>query len=462
MAFWDSIVDWATSGDNADAKKLQESIYGNLRGVVDKGAPAAFGKNLWTGAGGTTLDAWRDAMTAANNPAYMQGVNSSLGFGNNLLSHNGFGGGQGNDVRDVRNVGDAYGNLGDHGGLTDGQSRQQHDLGDVSGDYARLGDHNGLTGGQSHNINTMNGVGNSFAGLGDNNGLTTSQGRNQTNLGGIGQGYAGLSNAYAQDAPGYQHLRDTLKDDTLASVNASFGGSGRLGSGLNISSAARGVGDTLANLDYGNFQNNVNNRYRSLDSQAGIQNNLFANSQAGVGNQFNAYNGQLGAANSAFNAGQQGVNNQFNSLAGRSATDQGIFNNSQTGVNNQFGALAGRLGADGQAFGMDQQGINNQFGAAAALPGMYDNLMRPSQTEGAIGAARDADRAGARAGEFDLYNRKNFNQLDWYNRVAGVGSTAAGGVPTTGNNTPGLLQVAGAAMSAVPWWQKVSTAGAGA
>ncbi len=89
-------------------------------------------------------------------------------------------------------------------------------------------------------------------------------------FGGLGKTYGDLGKAYDPNSEAYQTLRQGVTDDTLASVNSMFGGSGRLGSGLNYTSAAKGLGSALAGLDYGNMQNDINNRFRAADSQAGI------------------------------------------------------------------------------------------------------------------------------------------------------------------------------------------------
>ncbi len=215
--------------------------------------------------------------------------------------------------------------------------------------------------GQRAAQDSLGGVFSGYGQLGDNNGLTGGQGSAMTGNAGLGGQYAGLGGAYEQDAPGYQALRNKLTDDTLTGVGSLFASNGRYGSDIMGESAAEGLGNALAGLDYGNFQNNVNNQYRSLDSQRGIYGDT--------------------------------------------------FNMGQTGVGNQMGALAGQAGTAGQQFGMGQTALGNQQGAIDAL--------------GQIGAAQDANAQGARLGDADLYDRKHNAELDRLLKIgAGFGGGA--------------------------------------
>lgn len=135
------------------------------------------------------------------------------------------------------------------------------------------------------------------------NGFGPGQQAAMTGLGGLGSQYAGLGSAYEQDAPGYQALRSKLRDDTATGIYADFNNSGLFGSDANMESAGEGIASALAGLDYGNFQNNVNNQYRSLDSQRGIFGDQFGMGQQALTNEQNAVGllGQVGSAQDANN-----------------------------------------------------------------------------------------------------------------------------------------------------------------
>jgi len=132
-------------------------------------------------------------------------------------------------------------------------------------------------------------------------GFNAPQSGAMSTLGGVRSGYAGLSNAYAQDAPGYQTMRQNLMDDAVKNVGAGFNASGRFGGGSYIDSATESAVNAIAPLDYQNFQNNVNNQYRSLDSQAGIASSLFGMGQQGIANRAGAIGalGGIGASQDA-------------------------------------------------------------------------------------------------------------------------------------------------------------------
>lgn len=121
-------------------------------------------------------------------------------------------------------------------------------------------------------------------------GLTGGQKSALMNTTALGGQYAGLADAYGQDAPGYQALRDKVSNDTLSSVNSVFNNSGRFGGGSNAKAAGEGVSSALSGLDYTNFTNDINNRYRSLDSQHGVNSDIFNMDQTGVGNAQTAAN----------------------------------------------------------------------------------------------------------------------------------------------------------------------------
>jgi len=159
--------------------------------------------------------------------------------------------------------------------------------------------------------NQGSGVANNLIGSG---GFNSTQTGAMGTLRGLDSGYAGLSSAYDQNAPGYSTLRSNLMDDAVKNVGAGFVNSGRFGGGSYIDTATKSAVDAVAPLDYTNFQNDINNRYRSLDSRAGLGQALFGMGQQGIANQ-NAAVSALGAIGSAQDAdmlaARQGENDLF-------------------------------------------------------------------------------------------------------------------------------------------------------
>jgi hypothetical protein len=341
---------------DSQAKQIGDQFTGRIGDMLDQGPPGFYNRSMYTGAGNTTRRAWR----------------LGTDFNQDLIAG---------------------------GGLTGGQRDAMGDLGQVDNGYAGLGRGNGLSNGQDAAMRGVRGVGDQYGRLASGNGLSNGQDRAVRNMRGLGGEYADLGEAYDPNSEAYQTLRQGITDDTLGSVNSMFGGSGRLGSGLNYTAASKGLGNALAGLDYSNMQNDINNQYRSLDSRQGVYGNVFNMGQQGIDNRFNALAGQRGAFNDQFGMGQQGVDNRFN-------------------------ALAGRRGVANDRFGMGQQGINNNWNAIGGI--------------GQIGAAGDADRQARRLGEMDLWNRQNFGDIDWLTRLNG----AMGGGAADGANEPS-------------WWQSL-------
>lgn len=207
---------------------------------------------------------------------------------------------------------------------------------------------NGYGNGQ---LAAQNSLGNVFKGYGavaDNNGLTSAQANAMTGNAGLGAQYAGLSDAYDENAPGYARMRQQLLDDASTSTAALFGNSGRLGSGASVDKITEAGLNAIAPLDYSNYQNNINNQYRSLDAQRGIYGDT--------------------------------------------------FNMGQTGVGNTLAGLGGQAATAGQQFGMGQQALTNKQGAIDLLT--------------QIGAAKDANAQGKLLGKADLYDRTKNAELD--------------------------------------------------
>jgi hypothetical protein len=222
--------------------------------------------------------------------------------------------GPGNTTRSAWNSGidNAYGLLG-AGGLTEGQHSAAATFGNLRGAYQGLGDNNGLTGQQSGAM---------------------------TGLGGLGSHYAGLGQAYDPNSSAYKTLRQGVIDDTLSNLGSQFTASGRFGGGSYVDTASQGLGDALAGLDYSNMQNDINNRYRSLDAQRGVFGDVFGMGQQALTNQQDAINSltQIGAAQDA------------DSLAGRLA-DYDLFTRTNDAdweaISRASSILSGTAGASG-------------------------------------------------------------------------------------------------------------------
>jgi hypothetical protein len=220
----------------------------------------------------------------------------------------------------------------------------------------------GLNSQQRSAMRSLGGIGQGYGQLASGNGLSRDQSGAMRGMQGLGAQYADLGDAYDPNSEAYKTLRQGISDDTLTSVAALGASSGRSGATSFNDGAARGLGNALAGLDYGNMQNNINNQYRSLDSQQGVFGNVFGMGQQGIDNRFNALAGQRGIANDQFGMGQQGINNSWNAIGGI----------------------------------------------------------------GQIGAARDADRLAQRLADFDLHNRRQNNEIDWLGRINGAMGGGAG------------------------------------
>jgi hypothetical protein len=145
-------------------------------------------------------------------------------------------------------------------------------------------------------------AGTTFAkGLDASSGFGVGQRAAMDRFGGLGTKYGALSTAYDPNSEAYQTLRSGIRDDVLTDVASLGASNGRYGSTSFNKGAAEGLGEALAGLDYTNMQRDIDNRYRSLDSQAGIQSGLFGMGQTALGNEQNAIDmlTQIGAAQDA-------------------------------------------------------------------------------------------------------------------------------------------------------------------
>jgi hypothetical protein len=236
--------------------------------------------------------------------------------------------------------------------------------------------------GQRDALNGLGTVGHGYASLTQNGGLTGGQNAAKAGLGGLGAQYAGLGTAYDPNSAAYKTLRQGVVDDTLSNLGSQFTASGRFGGGSYVDTASQGLGDALAGLDYNNMQNNINNQYRSLDSQRGIFSDTFGMDQTGVGNQ----------------------------LAG-------------------LGGLGSTLGTQ---FGMEQQALDNRNAALGSL--------------GQIGAAQDANSLAGRMADYDLFSRTADSPWEALARSSSIlGGTAGAAGSTTSNTVPWWAALLGGA-----------------
>lgn len=216
--------------------------------------------------------------------------------------------------------------------------------------------------GQRGAMDSLGGVFSGYGAVADNGGLTAGQTGARDGLAGLGSQYGALGTAYDPNSEAYQTLRGGISDDVLTEVASLGSSNGRFGSRSFNEGAAEGLGQALAGLDYGNMQNNINNQYRSLDSQRGIYGDT--------------------------------------------------FNMDQTGTGNVLAGLGGQAATAGQQFGMGQTALTNEQSAIDGLAG--------------IGAARDADRQGERLGQADLFDRKKNAELDRLIKIGAAFGDPAG------------------------------------
>lgn len=98
----------STAPSNPQVTATVNQLLGGLSGAYNAGAPPVFNQSLYSPAGGTTQNAWASSLSAAQNPGYAQGVNSSLGYANNLLGNGGLTSGQQGLSGQYANLGGAF------------------------------------------------------------------------------------------------------------------------------------------------------------------------------------------------------------------------------------------------------------------------------------------------------------------------------------------------------------------
>lgn len=182
----------------------------------------------------------------------------------------------------------------------------------------------------------------------------------------------------------------------------------------------------------------------------------------------NSWASALGAAgNQNYSNGVNGAISSFaDTAAGKNfgTNDPGYAtlrakagNDALTSVNSSFNN-SGMFGSDGNQrmagegvtnalAGMDytnyQNDIQRQQQAAGMLPALYQAGQMPGATQGAVGAAQDANSQAALLGQNDLFRRTNdaqLNHLAQTTSILGGQAGAAGNTTTTTSPTP-------------PWWQ---------
>ena len=222
--------------------------------------------------------------------------------------------------------------------------------------------------------------------------------------------------AFGTNDPGYARMRQGALDDALTGVGSSFLTDGRFGSSIMGDAAGEAATETLAGLDYANFQNDQQRQMAALSAIEGQR--------------------------------QQGANNRAAAL---SASDAARLN--------QAGARMSALGAQGgvaqNQFAMGQQGFANAAGAAASIPSFYSAMQLPAQTQLGIGQLLDADSLAARQADYDLFRRQN--DSGWAT-LGNASSILAGTAGSSG-------QQQSVTTPTTPWWQSalglgISAAGA--
>lgn len=172
--------------------------------------------------------------------------------------------------------------------------------------------------------------------------------------------------------------------------------------------------------------------YKTLRANAGDD------ALTGISAQFNS-NGRFGGGSYAQAAGE-GVTNAYAALDYKAMEDA---------INTQLAALSGQQGSTTASFGMGQQGVANQAATQASLPDLYNSYLLPTQTEGAVGSAMDADAQAQLLAQYDLWSREQNagkDNLSWASSVL---------QPTSSSGTTG-------ATSETPWWQSALALGGSA
>lgn len=132
----------------------------------------------------------------------------------------------------------------------------------------------------------------------------------------------------------------------------------------------------------------------------------------------------------------------------------GAFNNSGLfgSDSNQTAAASGLTDSLG-ALDLQQynNGLDRQAAAVPLLQQLYSAAQQPAATEGAVGAASDADTQATLLGNNDLFRRTNDSQTDLLAKLSSIlnGTAGSSGSTTTQTNTT----------PTTPWWQSALSLG---
>lgn len=77
-------------------------------------------------------------------------------------------------------------------------------------------------------------------------------------------------NRFGTNDPGFAALRSKLSNDVLTQTNQSFNNSGLFGSDSNQRAAGEGLGNALAGLDYGNYQQDIQRQQQAAGMLPGL------------------------------------------------------------------------------------------------------------------------------------------------------------------------------------------------
>lgn len=83
-------------------------------------------------------------------------------------------------------------------------------------------------------------------------------------------GDVAAGNRFGTNDPGYAALRSKLSNDVLTQTNQSFNNSGLFGSDSNQRAAGEGLGNALAGLDYGNYQQDIQRQQQAAGMLPGL------------------------------------------------------------------------------------------------------------------------------------------------------------------------------------------------
>lgn len=143
-------------------KDVNNTLSALAKGITTEvGKPAwSYGQSLYVPTGSTTATGQSKALTAANNPAYSSGINSAMGFNNNLISSRGFSPEQSSLYGEYGDMADAY------DGNTPGISTLRNKvIDDTMVNTNALFGNSGRFGGGSHSKALGEGLGNALAGF---------------------------------------------------------------------------------------------------------------------------------------------------------------------------------------------------------------------------------------------------------------------------------------------------------